>query len=118
MTAFSASEDGASIAFTATDDTSPAEIFVCRADGTGERQLTDLNRDWKADVARARPERFRFERAGFSVDGWVMPPFGREAGRRYPVLLNVHGGPATPVRPPLLRRVPGVRRARATPSCT
>ena len=95
VTAFSASEDGASIAFAATDDTSPAEIFVCRADGTGERQLTDLNRDWKADVARARPERFRFERAGFSVDGWVMPPFGREAGRRYPVLLNVHGGPAT-----------------------
>jgi dipeptidyl aminopeptidase/acylaminoacyl peptidase len=95
VTAFSASGDGAFVAFTATDDTSPPEVFVCRADGTGERQLTDLNRDWKAEVARARPERFRFERAGFTVDGWVMPPFGREAGRRYPVLLNIHGGPAT-----------------------
>ena len=95
VTAFSAAGDGALIAFTATDDASPAEVFVCRADGTGERQLTDLNRDWNAEVARARPERFRFERAGFSVDGWVMPPFGREAGRRYPVLLNIHGGPAS-----------------------
>jgi dipeptidyl aminopeptidase/acylaminoacyl peptidase len=46
-------------------------------------------------VALSRPERFRFERAGFSVDGWVMPPFERKAGRRYPVLLNVHGGPAS-----------------------
>jgi dipeptidyl aminopeptidase/acylaminoacyl peptidase len=95
VTGFSGSRDGARIAFTATDDTSPAEVFVCRADGTGERQLTDLNREWKGTVVRARPERFRFERAGFTVDGWVMAPFGREAGRRYPVLLNIHGGPAS-----------------------
>ena len=95
VTAFSASRDGALVAFTATDDTSPPELFVCRADGTGERQLTDLNRAWKTEVARSRPERFRFERAGFTIDGWVMAPFGREAARRYPVLLNIHGGPAS-----------------------
>ena len=95
VTAFSASADGHLIAFTATDDTSPAELFVCRADGSGERRLTDLNRDWKAEVARSAPERFRFDRAGFTVDGWVMPPHGRQAGRRYPVLLNIHGGPAS-----------------------
>ena len=59
MTAFSASADGARIAFAATDDTSPAEVFVCQADGTGERRLTDLNREWKAEVARSAPERFR-----------------------------------------------------------
>ena len=95
ITGFSTSADGARIAFTATDDTAPAEVFVCGADGTGERRLTDLNREWRAEVALAQPERFRFERAGFTVDGWVIPPFGRHAGRRYPVLLNVHGGPAS-----------------------
>ena len=66
VTAFSASGDGRSSPSRATDDTSPPEVFVCRADGTGERQLTDLNREWKAEVARSRPERFRFERAGFT----------------------------------------------------
>jgi dipeptidyl aminopeptidase/acylaminoacyl peptidase len=95
MTAFSVSGDGTLVAFTATDDLSPPEVFVCRADGSGERQLTDLNLEWKAEVLLARPERFRFERAGFTVDGWVMPPVGREAGRRYASLLNVHGGPAS-----------------------
>ncbi len=95
VTAFSASGDGALLAFTATDDRSPSELFVCRADGSGERQLTDLNREWKAEVALVRPERFRFERAGFTVDGWVMPPVGHEAGRRYASLLNIHGGPAS-----------------------
>jgi dipeptidyl aminopeptidase/acylaminoacyl peptidase len=83
VTAFSASGDGALVAFTATDDLSPSELFVCRVDGSGERHLTDLNREWKAEVALVRPERFRFERAGFTVDGWVMPPVAREPGRRY-----------------------------------
>ena len=41
------------------------------------------------------PERFRFERAGHSLDCWVMRPSGFEPGRRYPALLNIHGGPHT-----------------------
>jgi dipeptidyl aminopeptidase/acylaminoacyl peptidase len=91
----STSRDGGWIAFTATDPVAPPEVFVCRGDGTGERRLTDLNRAWRAEVALSRPERFQFERAGFTVDGWVMRPAGFVAGRRYPALLNVHGGPAS-----------------------
>ncbi|MGH7374981.1 MAG: S9 family peptidase [Candidatus Rokuibacteriota bacterium] len=93
VTGYSTSRDGALVAFTATDPLSPAEVFVCAADGSGERSLTDLNREWKREVPLSRPERFRFERAGFTVDGWIMKPYGFEAGRRYPLLFNVHGGP-------------------------
>jgi len=93
VTGFSVSRDGQAIAFAASDPVSPAEVFVCAADGGGERQLTDLNRDWKREVALSRPERFRFERAGLTVDGWIMKPFGWQPGKRYPLLLNVHGGP-------------------------
>ena len=90
---FSVSRDGNTIVFAASGPDSPAEVFLCGADGGGERQLTDWNRDWKREVALSRPERFRFERAGMTVDAWIMKPFGFEAGRRYPLLLNVHGGP-------------------------
>ncbi len=93
VTGYSTSRDGALVAFTATDPLSPAEVFVCAADGSGERQLTDCNREWKREVTLSRPERFRFERAGFPIDAWLMKPSGFEAGRRYPLLLNVHGGP-------------------------
>ncbi|MGH7397607.1 MAG: S9 family peptidase [Candidatus Rokuibacteriota bacterium] len=93
VTGFSGSRDGRSIAFAASDPVSPAEVFVCEADGGGERRLTDVNRDWKREVALSRPERFRFERAGMTVDAWIMKPFGWEPGKRYPLLLNVHGGP-------------------------
>ena len=95
VTGLSASRDGALLAFTATDPLSPAEVFVCYADGTGEKQLTDLNHAWKAEVVRSQPERFRYERDGHQLDGWVMRPFGFKTGERYPALLNIHGGPHT-----------------------
>ena len=93
VTGYSGSADGATLAFAASDPAAPAEVFVCAADGSGERRLTDFNADWKREVAVSRPERFRFQRAGVGVDGWIVKPFGFEAGRRYPLLLNVHGGP-------------------------
>jgi dipeptidyl aminopeptidase/acylaminoacyl peptidase len=92
VTGYSVARDG-SIAFTASDPTSPAELFVYAADEHGERQLTDLNREWKREVTLSAAERFHFERAGFTVEGWVMKPAGFEAGHRYPALLNIHGGP-------------------------
>jgi dipeptidyl aminopeptidase/acylaminoacyl peptidase len=95
VTGLSASRDGAWLAFAAMDAVSPAEVMVCHADGTGEKPLTDLNRDWKAEVVRSQPERFRYERDGRQFDGWVMRPFGCKSGTRYPALLNIHGGPHT-----------------------
>jgi len=92
VTGVSVSRDGA-IAFTATDPVTPAEVFVAGAGGSGERQLTDLNRAWRDAVALSRPERFRYARDGFEIDGWVMKPIGAEPGRKRPALLNIHGGP-------------------------
>jgi dipeptidyl aminopeptidase/acylaminoacyl peptidase len=95
VTGLSASRDGRLLAFTATDPVSPAEVFTCEADGADERQLTELNRAWKVEVALSRPERWRYERDGHQFDCWVMRPFGFQAGTRYPALLNIHGGPHT-----------------------
>jgi dipeptidyl aminopeptidase/acylaminoacyl peptidase len=44
-------------------------------------------------VALSRPERFRYARDGFEIDGWVMKPTGAEPGTKRPALLNIHGGP-------------------------
>jgi dipeptidyl aminopeptidase/acylaminoacyl peptidase len=95
VTGLSAACAGGLLAFAAMDPVSPAEVSVCQADGTGERSLTDLNRVWKAEIARSRPERFRYEHDGRQLDAWVMRPFGCKSGERYPALLNIHGGPHT-----------------------
>ena len=93
VTGFSLSRDDAAVAFVASEPDSPAEVFVAGTDGGAERRLTNVNREWTCEVALGRPERFRFERAGMTVDAWIMKPVGFEPERRYPLLLNVHGGP-------------------------
>jgi len=81
------------IAFAATDPTSPAEVFVANPDGTGERRVTDLNREWSAAVAPSPPERFSYRVDDNDLDGWIMKPFDFDPGKRYPALLWIHGGP-------------------------
>jgi dipeptidyl aminopeptidase/acylaminoacyl peptidase len=95
VTGLSVARQADVLAFTMTEPLAPAEVYTCRADGSSEKAVTDLNRDWKAEVACSRPERFRYERAGRQLDCWVMRPFGFTPGQRYPALLNIHGGPHT-----------------------
>jgi len=92
VSGFSAATGGG-LAFAASDPLTPAEVFVAAADGSAERRLTDLNRQWRGEVALSRPEHFRFARAGFEIDGWVMRPVGLHPGAKCPALLNIHGGP-------------------------
>ena len=93
ITALSAAGDGSRLAFAAMDPTNPAEVFTCRPDGSGERRLTNLNGGWKGEVALSPPQRIACERDGCPLDAWVVKPHGFEPGRRYPLLLNIHGGP-------------------------
>src|SRR6185503_6416478 len=82
VTGFSMARDGKTMVFAASEPDSRAEVLVAGTDGGGERRLTDFNREWKREVALSRPERFRLERAGMTVDGWIMKPVGFEAGKR------------------------------------
>jgi len=93
ITGFSVARLTGDIAFAATDPSSPAEIFVANSDGTAERAVTDLNREWKAAVVPSQPERFSYRRNDYDIDGWIMKPFDFDPGKRYPALLWIHGGP-------------------------
>lgn len=40
------------------------------------------------------PEHFTFKDAdGSEIDGWVIKPIDYKEGRKYPAILNIHGGP-------------------------
>jgi dipeptidyl aminopeptidase/acylaminoacyl peptidase len=76
------------IVHAATTPVSPAELY-CR-----EQRLTEITRPFTDRCELAEPERFTAVSAdGTDVEAWVMRPLGFDPGRRYPVLLNVHGGP-------------------------
>jgi dipeptidyl aminopeptidase/acylaminoacyl peptidase len=75
---------GGQIVHSATTPTSLPEIYA------GERRLTKV----APSVRAAEPERFTAVSAdGSEVEAWIIRPIGFEEGQRYPLLLNVHGGP-------------------------
>ncbi|WP_054969287.1 S9 family peptidase [Alicyclobacillus ferrooxydans] len=46
------------------------------------------------EVETIQPERFEFRsQDDWVVEGWVMKPFNYEEGHKYPVILDIHGGP-------------------------
>lgn len=62
----------------------------------GDRKLTDVGRAFAEGRELVAPERFTAVSAdGSEVDAWIVRPAGFEEGKRYPVLLNIHGGPFT-----------------------
>ena len=61
-----------------------------------ERQLTSIGREFAAGRELVAPERFTaVSKDGTEVEAWIARPAGFEEGKRYPVLLNIHGGPFT-----------------------
>jgi dipeptidyl aminopeptidase/acylaminoacyl peptidase len=62
----------------------------------GDRQLTDTGSEFAAGRELIAPERFTaVSKDGTEVEAWIARPAGFEDGKRYPVLLNIHGGPFT-----------------------
>ena len=82
--------DGTAMAFVATTVTNPGELWWW--DDGGERQLTHLNKDFAIDAGLVEPQSFVLKHEGVEIEGWIYLPPGDE---RVPVLLNIHGGPAS-----------------------
>jgi len=79
---------GGQLAYVASTHTTFRELYV----GTEGRRVTNLT----ADRALCDAERFTaISKDGTEVDAWLVRPDAFEQGKRYPVLLNVHGGPFT-----------------------
>jgi dipeptidyl aminopeptidase/acylaminoacyl peptidase len=61
-----------------------------------DRRLTDLSGRFTSRVEVAEPVAFVARSAdGTEVPCWAIAPIGAEASKRYPTILNVHGGPFT-----------------------
>jgi dipeptidyl aminopeptidase/acylaminoacyl peptidase len=82
------------IAYAAGDVSHPDELFVAGLTGRGERQVSRLNAGLLAALDLPGAERMTFEGPdGWEVDGFLIKPVGWQAGRSYPMILNIHGGP-------------------------
>ena len=87
------SRDGARVAFAMESATAPADVYVSDAALAAPVKLTDLNPQLR-DVALGETEVVRWTSTdGTPVEGVLLKPVGWRPGTRYPLLVEVHGGP-------------------------
>ena len=92
----SLSRDAKTIAYTALDATHLPEINVFDRTTGQSRGLTHLNDALTDSLALAVPEQHAVSNGqGGTVAYWVLKPPNAVAGKRYPVILDIHGGPHT-----------------------
>jgi dipeptidyl aminopeptidase/acylaminoacyl peptidase len=93
----SISRDGKTIAFMRDAVERPGEVYVATVGATGAtgiRQLTHENDALVAQLKLSPAEDFWFKGAnGDSVQGMLIRPPNWEAGKKFPVLFLIHGGP-------------------------
>jgi dipeptidyl aminopeptidase/acylaminoacyl peptidase len=95
-TGLSISSKGSTIAFERTSLAMPAEVFAANSDGTNARQLTHHNEAILANLDLNAPETFWFVSGdGVKVQAMLIKPPNAEAGKKYPLLVLLHGGPQT-----------------------
>lgn len=82
------------LVFAATSTTMPNDLFASDLGGSNERRLTGVNDDVMSLLQVSQPREFWLDRPdGGRVQGWVLLPPDYQEGRKYPLVLQIHGGP-------------------------
>jgi dipeptidyl aminopeptidase/acylaminoacyl peptidase len=88
---FALSKDGKVAAAVRSTYDSPPEVF---AGPPGEwRQLTNNNAALRPSWGKA--ESIEWTNEGSNVQGWLVPPAKVEPGKKYPMVVLIHGGPSS-----------------------
>ena len=92
---FSVAKDG-SVALNQTRPEFPGEVAV-GARGRDVRRLTSLNDDLLANRQLGEVEEIWWDSSfdGRPIHGWIVKPPDFDPGRRYPLILEIHGGPVS-----------------------
>lgn len=83
------------VTYTANDFKRMDDLYIADLNGGRERKLTSLNEPLWKQLQLAAVERFTFKSADdWDIDGFLVKPVGWQEGKKYPLILSVHGGPA------------------------
>lgn len=94
LTGFSRDANQSKIAYVSTSITKPTELYIANADGSGEMKLTSFNDKLNAEIEWPDAERFTYKSVGgFEIEAWLQKPAGYQPGKKYPLVLYIHGGP-------------------------
>jgi dipeptidyl aminopeptidase/acylaminoacyl peptidase len=93
------SEDGTSLAYSATHQDDIHEVYHLTPDFMGARKVTNVNhqiKDWK--VAQSEVITWK-SKDGQEIEGVLHKPMDFDPSKKYPLLVAIHGGPTGTDRP-------------------
>jgi dipeptidyl aminopeptidase/acylaminoacyl peptidase len=89
-----ATPDGKRWALTLGDPSTPGDLYVFDAGTRALKKLFGPNEGLLAGAALGKVEELWYRSFdGRRIQGWIMKPPGFSPTRKYPLVLNIHGGP-------------------------
>lgn len=91
---FSVARNG-TVAYTLGRPDHPADVAVFNRREEAPQRLTHLNRDLLGHLELGAVEEIWYESSydGRPIQGWIVKPPGFDPSQRYPLVLEIHGGP-------------------------
>jgi len=80
---------------TMTQISNPSELHVSPMNFESPLAITSHNSTWLSSKALSAPVAYRLRRDTVNVQYWVMPPTFQVKGQTYPLMVAIHGGPAS-----------------------
>ena len=72
----------------------PGDVVSFALANPKPKQLTFVNDDILADIELGETEEIWYDSVdGFRIQGWIVKPPGFDPGKKYPLMLQIHGGP-------------------------
>jgi len=83
------------LVFVKTEPANPFELYLANASGQNAQRISNFNEPWVQGKQLSIPEKKTFiNNKGMTIEYWVMKPVNYEPGKKYPLLLEIHGGPS------------------------
>ena len=90
---FSAAPDGRTMVGLVSSPVMIGDLFTIAPDGAQNR-ITDFNHKLWSELNLTAPEEINYKSFdGKNIQGWIQKPPDFDAKKKYPLILNIHGGP-------------------------
>jgi dipeptidyl aminopeptidase/acylaminoacyl peptidase len=93
---FNTAGNGATIVMLVSTPMNIGDLFAVSANGGEQRRLTDVNGKLFSQLDITPPAEIWYTSFdGKKIQAWVQRPPGFDSTKKYPLILNIHGGPHT-----------------------
>jgi dipeptidyl aminopeptidase/acylaminoacyl peptidase len=83
------------LVFVKTEPADPFEVYLSDATAKNPARISNFNSDWVQKKQLSFPEKKTFTNSkGQTIEYWLMKPDNYQPGKKFPLLLDIHGGPS------------------------